>query len=114
MKLLHLARSQAGCGLIAVSLVAGIHVGARAQPVVDQTSINVPGVKVIAPPPAGYNQVTATPQANAQFAVPPAPDAHAAPGAYTAWQNAVKTTQKRETSVLTPTDITNAPMQEKR
>lgn len=114
MKLLHLARSLAGCGLIAVSLVVGIHVGARAQPVVDQTSSNVPGVKVIAPPPAGYNPVTATPQANAQFAVPPAPDARAAPGAYTAWQNAVKTTQKRETSVLTPTDITNAPMQGKR
>lgn len=114
MNLLYLARCLAGRGLIAAGLVAGIHVGARAQPVVDQTSSNVPGVKVIAPPPAGFNPVTATPQANAQFAVPPAPDAHAAPGAYTAWQNAVKTTQKREIPVLAPTDITNAPMQGKR
>ena len=114
MKLLHLARSLASCGLMAVSLVVGIHVGARAQPVVDQTSSNVPEVMVIAPPPAGFNPVTATPQTNAQFAIPPAPDARAAPSAYTAWQNAVKTTQKHETLVLTPTNIANAPMPGKR
>lgn len=113
MKLPHLAHCAAGRVFIAVGLMAGVPTVAAAQAGVDQTSTNVPGVKVIAAPPAGFNPVTGTPRANAQFATPPAPDARTALGAHTAWQNAVTATQKRETPVLTPTNIFNGPMQGK-
>src|SRR5216683_2055530 len=105
MKIAHLIHRLAGRGLIAASLVAGAHASAVAQSIVGQTPTNVPGVSVVAAPPTGFDPVTGTPLANARFALPPAPNALAAPGAYAAWQHAVTAAQNRETPVLTSTNI---------
>jgi hypothetical protein len=103
-----------GRGLIAASLLAGCSVAAAAQSPTGQPSTNIPGVGVVAAPPSGYNPVTATPLANAQLALPPAPNALAAPGAHAAWQSAVTAAQNRETPALTSTNIFNGPIQGKR
>jgi hypothetical protein len=103
-----------GRGLIAASLLAGCSVAAVAQSPAGQPSTNIPAVSVVAPPPSGYNPVTATPLANAQFALPPAPNALTAPGARAAWQSAVAAAQNRETPALTSTNIFNGPIQGKR
>lgn len=114
MNIPHLIHHLSGPGLIAASLSAGISAFAVAQTGVGQTSTNVPGVSVVAAPPTGFNPVIGTPQNNAQFAVPPAPNALAAPGAHASWQNAVTAAHNRETPVLTPTNIFNGPIQGKR
>jgi hypothetical protein len=58
------------------------------------------GVSVIAAPPPGYNPVTGTAFANAQLALPPAPNPAIAPDAFAAWRNAVTAAQNREPSTL--------------
>jgi len=112
MEISRLLRRLAASGLIATSLCAGSGTAADAQSTVGQTPAN-PGVSVVAPPPPGYNPLTGTPPANTQFALPPAPNPQTTPEAYTAWQRAVAAAQNRETSVLTPTNIFNGPIQEK-
>jgi hypothetical protein len=101
------------CALIAASLLAGGDAAAGARSAASQTPTNLPGVSVVAPPPTSYNPIAGKPLANTQFALPPAPSAHAAPGAYAAWQSAVTAAQNRETPVLTPTNIFNGPIQGK-
>jgi hypothetical protein len=103
-----------GRGLIAASLLAGCGVAAVAESPTGQPSTNIPGVSVVAAPPSGYDPVTATPLANAQLALPPTPNALAAPGAHAAWQNAVTAAQNREPPALTSTNIFNGPIQGKR
>jgi hypothetical protein len=68
------------------------------------------GVGVVAAPPAGFNPLTASPAARAQYAIPPMPDPRVAPGAYDRWQKAVAGPAKRAVApVLTQTNIFNGP-----
>lgn len=89
-----------GGASIAAGLLAGT---ANAQSV-------APGVRVVPPPPAGFNAVTASPAARAKYAIPPAPDATAAPEAFSKWQRAMSAPQKRDVApVLEQTQIYNGP-----
>jgi hypothetical protein len=72
------------------------------------------GVSVIAAPPPGYNPVTGTAFANAQLALPPAPNPAIAPDAFAAWRNAVTAAPNREPSTLSTTNIFNGPIKRKR
>jgi hypothetical protein len=74
------------------------------------------GVAVVPRPPAGFDPLTASPAANAQYHVPPRPDPAAAPAAYAKWQKAVGgpvMSGKRDAPdsiQLTPTNIFNGPV----
>lgn len=102
------------CGIVAAGLSAISYVGAEAQSVVGQTATKVPGVGLVAPPPADFDPTTATAMVNARFAVPPAPDAAAAPRAYAAWQSAINAVQNREMPVLESTNIFHGPIKGKK
>ncbi len=70
------------------------------------------GISQIAAPPAGFNPLTASPAENRKYAIPPAPDAKAAPVAYAHWQRAVSgigNPQNRVQTTLTQTNIFNGP-----
>ena len=70
------------------------------------------GVSQVAAPPAGLNPLTASAAAKARYAVPPAPDAKAAPEAYKKWQQAVSAManpKNRVPTTLTQTNIFNGP-----
>lgn len=69
------------------------------------------GVTVVPPPPANFNPLTASAEARAQYAIPPAPDAAAAPKAYGEWLKAVVIPPTSGTPVLTQTNITHGPAQ---
>jgi Peptidase A4 family len=76
---------------------------------------NVPGIRVVAPPPAGFDPVTATPAARKQYAIPPAPDPTAAPGAYRQWRKAMGGLWNRPAApMLRQTNIYNGPIKNKR
>ncbi len=76
---------------------------------------NVPGVKVVAPPPVGFDPVTASPAARKQFAIPPAPNEAVAPRAYNEWKKAVSGIRNRDAApVLTQTRIANGPIKNKK
>jgi Peptidase A4 family len=68
------------------------------------------GVTLVPPPPPGFDPTTASPEQNARYAIPPAPDAQKAPEAHAAWAAAVTATAVRESPVLTKTNITHWPM----
>ncbi len=68
------------------------------------------GVSVVPAPPANFNPLTASPTANQQYAIPPAPDPTVAPGAYHAWRTAVTGRTDRLAPVLTRTNISNGPV----
>lgn len=80
------------------------------------------GVRSMPPPPANFDPLTASPQALAQYALPPAPDRVRTPRAFAAWQSAVSihsrrngtlalTNQAANPPVLTSTMIYNRPLQ---
>lgn len=99
-------------GLTTASLFALANTPAGAQSMV-QTPTNVPGISVVAAPPAGFDPVTATAMVNGQFALPPRPDDAIAPVAYAAWKSAVMAAQNREVSVLESTNISQGPIKGK-
>ena len=80
-------------------------------------------MSVVPPPPANFDPRTASPEALARYAFPPAPDATRAPHAYASWQKAVairagqvrpasaQVNQTASTPVMRPTSIYNRPMQ---
>ncbi len=68
------------------------------------------GVAVVPPPPAGFDPTTASAEENARYEVPPAPDRQTSPQGYAAWAAAVSPTARRESPVLTKTNITHGPM----
>ncbi len=69
-------------------------------------------VRVVAAPPADFNPLTASQGANAQYAIPPAPNPAVAPRAYNAWRRAVAGAANRVAApVLTQTNISNGPLQ---
>ena len=67
------------------------------------------GVSVVLPPPAGFDVLTASPTAQAQYAIPPMPDRQLAPKAYEKWLKAVAGPQKQVPPFLTQTNISNGP-----
>jgi hypothetical protein len=70
------------------------------------------GVRVVPAPSAGFDPVTASPEAKVKFAIPPAPDVKAAPEVYKKWQQAVSgiaDPQKRVPTTLTQTNIFHGP-----
>jgi Peptidase A4 family len=69
----------------------------------------VSGVSVVPPPPAGFDPLTASPEARAKYAIPPAPDPAIAPEAYRRWQRAVSSPQDPAARVLAPTGIYHGP-----
>jgi hypothetical protein len=75
------------------------------------TPSNVPGIGIVAPPPADFDPINATPAQRAQYHVPPAPDPQAAPHAYAEWVRAMAGLRHRETPTLEQTDIFHGPAQ---
>ena len=98
---------------VAAVLTAG-SVAAAAQLATGEMPSDPRGVSVVAAPPPGYNPVTGTASANAQLALPPAPNAAIAPGTFAAWRNAVAAAPNREPSTLSTTNIFNGPIKGKR
>jgi len=96
-------------GIAAGALVSATTLAAANAQNVPETPTNIPGITVVAPPPAGFDPVAASPAARAQYAVPPAPDAQMAPKAYEDWKSAVTGAQNREVPVLEQTKISNGP-----
>ena len=60
-------------------------------------------------PPAGFDAVTASPEAAARYGVPPRPDAKSRPRAFEKWSRAMAGFQNRAVTVLKPTSIANGP-----
>jgi len=61
------------------------------------------GVGVVAPPPANFNALTASPTANAQYSIPPAPPAAASPRLHAVWQKAMSAPATSARSSVAPT-----------
>jgi hypothetical protein len=100
---------------VAVFLSGATASMAYAQVSVPTAPTNVPGIKVVAPPPAGFDPVSASSTARMQFAIPPAPDATVAPGAYNEWKKAVSGIRNRIAApVLRQTNIANGPIKNKK
>jgi hypothetical protein len=73
-----------------------------------------PGAVSIVPPlPAGYNPTTASAGLNARYAVPPEPDAAAAPRAHAAWTRAMHSVGRRASATITPTKRRHTPIANK-
>ena len=70
-------------------------------------------VSVVPPLPAGYNPTTASAGLNARYAVPPEPDAAAAPRAHAAWARAMHSVGRRASATITPTKRRHTPMTNK-
>lgn len=74
--------------IASAALVSGLSLAA-AQAEAAGTPSNIPGVSLVALPPAGFDANSASASAVSQFAVPPAPSAKNAPTAFARWQKAV-------------------------
>ena len=70
-------------------------------------------VSVVPPLPAGYNPTTASAGLNARYAVPPEPDAAAAPRAHAAWARAMHSVGRRASATITPTKRRHTPITNK-
>jgi len=97
----------------AASLCAALLTSAHAQQVPAPGAVaGIPvGVSVVLAPPAGFDPLTASPVAREQYAVPPEPDAVAAPAAHAMWVKAMSGFTNREAPTLTQTTIFNGPNQ---
>jgi hypothetical protein len=71
-------------------------------------------VSVVPPLPPGYNPTTASAGLNALYAVPPEPDAAAAPRAHAAWTRAMHSVGRRAKATITPTNRRHTPIANKR
>lgn len=84
-----------GIGFVALGCVTA----ANAQSPVTMGT-NVKGVRVVAPPPAGFNPLTATANERQMYGVPPEPDAVHAPSAHALWaQSMAHFSDPRDTNV---------------
>lgn len=100
-------------GLAILSWAATTLVG-HAQGASQLMPTHVPGIKMVAPPPPGFDPVNASPTTRMQFAVPPAPNPATAPKAYNEWKKAVSGIRNRDsTPLLTQTNIANGPIKTK-
>jgi Peptidase A4 family len=73
----------------------------------------VNGVSVVEPPPPGYDPEASSAAVNAQFALPPEPDATKAPRTHEAWSRAVRAARNREAVTILPTTIFHGPAKNK-
>jgi hypothetical protein len=96
----------AAVALLAASLLAPAH-GQNAT----ITPSNVPGIGIVAPPPADFDPINATRAQRAQYHVPPAPDPKTAPRAYAEWVRAMAGLRHRENPTLEQTDVFHGPVQ---
>lgn len=99
-----------GRGLLVAAVLTVGSMAAAAQLATGQMPADLRGVSVVPAPPPGYNPVTGTASANAQMALPPAPNAAIAPGAFAAWRDAVTAAPNREPSTFSTTNIFNGPI----
>jgi hypothetical protein len=102
------------CALVAAGFLTVGSALAEMPSAANHIPTNVPGISLVAPPPAEFDPTTATELVNARFALPPAPDATAAPRAYAAWQSAINAVQNRETPVLKSTNLFHGPIKAKK
>jgi hypothetical protein len=102
------------CALLAAGMLIVGSASAEVPSAASHIPTNVPGVDVVRPPPADFDPTTATEPVNARFALPPAPDATAAPRGYAAWHSAVTAVQNREAPVLKSTTIFHGPIKAKK
>jgi Peptidase A4 family len=65
---------------------------------------NIPGATTTAPPPEGFNPLTASDSELEYYGYPPRPDQSEAPKAFASWQKAMKASNKRITPVLQVTN----------
>jgi hypothetical protein len=70
-------------------------------------------VSVVPPPPTGYDAATASAGVNGRYAVPPEPDATAAPRAHAAWTRAMHSVGRRASATITPTKRRHTPIANK-
>src|ERR1700741_1280252 len=70
-------------------------------------------VSVVPPLPPGYNPTMASAGLNARHAVPPEPDAAAAPRAHAAWTRALHSVGRRASAMITPTKRRHTPVANK-
>lgn len=75
------------------------------------TPTSMVGIRAVPPPPATFSPLTASTAANAQYAVPPAPDGKSSPLAYKKWQRAIAGLQNRRVAIMFPTNVANGPKQ---
>ena len=68
------------------------------------------GITAVPPPPPGFDPTTASAEETARYKIPPAPDAKTSPQGYAAWAAAVTPTARRQSPVITKTNISNGPM----
>jgi hypothetical protein len=66
-------------------------------------------VSAVEPPPPGYDPDMASAAVNAQFRLPPEPDATAAPRTHEAWRRAVRAARNRGSATIEPTAIFHGP-----
>lgn len=111
------AGSLCAVGLSVAIAVCGLSSLAMAQRTPPSESVatdqtNLPGTVVYPQPPAGFDPLTASDAALAQYGFPARPDAQSAPEAYAHWQKLVTTPQSRITNPkLQRTTIYNGPAQ---
>jgi hypothetical protein len=94
--------------LLATLGIAPLPTAAVAQNV-PEVPTNVPGISLVMPPPATFDPVHASAATRAQYGVPPAPDAVAAPKAYQDWKASVMVPRSTEVPVVQQTDLFNRP-----
>lgn len=78
-------------------------------PVDAKSPVNSNSVRVVPPPPAGYDPVTASPAVNAQFALPPEPDEMKTPRTHEMWKHAVRAARDNEPIRIEHTAIRHGP-----
>src|ERR1700740_2623479 len=89
-----------------VILTIGCCVPVYAKPLVN-------GVSAVEPPPPGYDPEASSPAVNAQFALPPEPDATKALRTHEAWRRAVRAARNREAVTMLPMTIFHGPAKNK-
>jgi len=104
----------------AIAVVVAVVFGAFGAQVIAQTApelgttaaipTNLAGTVAYANPPSGFDPITASDAALAQYGFPPRPDSQGAPQAYSLWQKLVSTPQTRITNPdLQPTKTYHHP-----
>jgi len=75
----------------------------------DGVATNLPGVTTSIAPPSGFNPLTASDGELATYGFPPRPDQNVSPGAFSAWERAMKASKERVFPVLELTSHFNGP-----
>jgi Peptidase A4 family len=114
--MVHLRNTLAGAAALSALMTTAVqaqdsNVAAATSAAPAVSSAPVAGVSAVPLWPATIDPVTASPAARAQYAIPPAPDAKAAPKAYAQWRKAMSGPRVAGKGILTHTTIKNGPVQ---